>query len=58
MNIQGAQHINKDSNNYIKLSHEQSDIASITPKLHLPAPTHETIHHVQAHSLTISQGTT
>ena len=42
----------------MRVTHEQCNIASITPKLHLPAPPHEPIHHVQAHSLTISQDIT
>ena len=59
VNIQGAQHINMTLTNYnIRVNHEQSVIASKTPKLHLPAPPHEPTHHVQAHSPTISQGTT
>ena len=57
-NIQGAQHININSNNYIRVTYECPDTASITPKLHLPAPTHEPIHHVQGHSPAISQATT
>ena len=57
-NIQGAQHINIDSNNYIRVTHACLDTASVTPKLHLPAPPHEPIHHIQGHSPAISQGTT
>ena len=57
-NIQGAQYINIDSNNYIKVTHEYLDTASVAPKLHLPAPPHEPIRHIQGHSPTISQGTT
>ena len=59
MNIQGAQHINMRPTNYnVRVTHEQSNVASVTLKLHLPAPPHEATNHVQAHSLTISQGTT
>ena len=59
MNIQGAQHINMTLTNYnIRVTHEQSNIASITPKLHLPALPYEPIYHVQAQSLTISQDIT
>ena len=47
-----------DSNNNIRVTRVRSNTASIAPKLHDPAPPHEPIHHVQAHSLTISQGTT
>ena len=57
-NIQGAQHINIDSNNYIRVAHECPDTASVISKLHLPAPPHEPIHHIQGYSLAILQGTT
>ena len=57
-NTQGAQHINIDANNYIKVTHECPDTALVTPKLHLQAPPHEAIHHVQANSPAISPGTT
>ena len=59
MNIQGAQHINIILTNYnIRVTHKQSNIASVTLKLHLPATPYEPTYHVQAHSVTISQGTT
>ena len=58
MNIQGAKHINMTLKTTSELTHEPSNIALITPKLHLPAPPHEPIHHLQAHSLTISQDIT
>ena len=56
-NIQGAQDINIDCNNYIKVTHAYPDTALVTPKLHLVAPSHEAIHHVQGHSLDDSKGT-
>ena len=56
--IQVAQNINIDSKNYIKVTHECPNTASVTAKLHLPAPLHEPIHHIQGHSPTISQSTT
>ena len=47
-----------NTKNYIKVTHEHPDTASVSPKLHLTAPLHEPTHHVQIYSLTISQGTT
>ena len=49
-NIQGAQHININSSRSIRVTHDCSNTASITPQLHLPAPPHEPIHHTQDHS--------
>ena len=47
-----------DSNNNIRVTCVRSSTASITPKLHQPAPLHEPTHHAQDHNPTISQDTT
>ena len=56
--IQGAQRININSNISIRVTHYCPNIASAALQLHQLVPLHETIHHVQNHSLTILQGTT
>ena len=56
--IQGAQHININSNISIRVTHDCPNIASTALQLHQLVPLHESIHHAQDHSLTILQGTT
>ena len=56
-NIKGAQHIEIESDNYIRVTYVRSNTASTAPKLHQPAILYEPTCHTQAHSLTISQGT-
>ena len=57
INIQGAQHIYIDSNISIRVTHVCSSIALTALQLYQLVPIHESIHHVQDHSLTILQGT-
>ena len=61
--IQGAQHINLNSNISIRVTHDYPNVllkqyALTALQLHQLVPLHKSIHHVQDHSLTILQGTT
>ena len=49
-NIQGAQHININSNINISVTHECPYTILVMLQLYIPAPLHESIHHAQDHN--------
>ena len=49
-NILGAQHINKNFNSNISVTHEYPYTISAMPQLYLPALPHESIHYAQDHN--------